>query len=161
MPINTEPYEAARQKSDLAATVLQDVGLARHVTLLDAVAKGLLIDPQIISARIIATNSSSESSPPVISVWWRRSLDGSGKPEQVEADLAMIGVKSDQQQPWLEAASLPLSLRLPKLPPSSDEGVRRGVWTFPYFSCAQMQWILSYNVAIPPQGRHEYVVVIE
>lgn len=156
MPINTERYDSARQKADLAALVVEDVGIARHATLLDAIAKGLLSDPLIVSARIISTNASNNS--PLSSVWWRKPMSGSLTPEQVEESLIEIDLKIRQQHPWIKvAANLPLTLR-PTTKYSSVDGLtntaQRGVWTFPYFSCAQMQWILSYTVVIPPIGRH-------
>lgn len=153
MPINTERYDNARQKADLAALVVQEMGIARHATLLDAIAKGLLSDPLITSARIISTNASNDS--PLSSVWWRKPITGVGIPEQVEESLIEIDLKIRQQHPWLEVVNIPLALqqRPSKFNPGLNSS-QRGVWTFPYFSCSQMQWILSYTVVVPPIGRH-------
>lgn len=154
VPINIDRYDSARQKADLAALVLQEIGIGRHGTLLDAVCKGLLSDPQIISSRIISANTSNESS--VGLVWWRKNLDESGALEQVEENLINIDLKSHQRHPWMETARIPFLLRPPRnhIPKPPNNNPQRGTWTFPYFSCSQKQWILSYNVEIPPQGRH-------
>lgn len=45
-------------------------------------------------------------------------------------------------------------LRSPKFTASPPNISYRGWWTFPYYSCNERRWILSYSVAIPPIGRH-------
>lgn len=46
------------------------------------------------------------------------------------------------------------TLRSPKFAPSPPNIYYKGWWTFPYFSCSLSKWILSYSIAIPPNGRH-------
>lgn len=52
-------------------------------------------------------------------------------------------------------------LRSPKFVPSPENISFRGWWTYPYYSCGQRRWVLSYSVAIPPIGKHGYVCSIE
>lgn len=149
MPLNTERYEGARQKADLASIVLQDVGMVRHVTLLDAIAKGLLSDPYIISTRIVVTNTSNIVLSS--SVWWRRQVDG--ELEQVESTGSSLVMEMDRE-PWLQM-SMPAELRKITPPVIGNTSAQLGSWTFPYYSCLQKQWILSYTVHIGvPPGRH-------
>lgn len=45
-------------------------------------------------------------------------------------------------------------LRSPKFAPSPPNISFKGWWTYPYYSCTQRKWILSYSIAVPPAGRH-------
>lgn len=56
-------------------------------------------------------------------------------------------------QRFEDAVSSP-GLRSPKFAPSPPNVSYKGWWTYPYYSCTQKQWILSYSVVIPPVGRH-------
>ncbi|XP_058056511.1 probable G-protein coupled receptor CG31760 [Anopheles bellator] len=150
--LNPERYTGARQKADLAAVVLQDVGVSRHNGLLDALAKGLLSDAHVTSARILSINVSDGML--TNSVWWNKEPGGMGTPLRIEADGIAIGTKPDPTYPWFEDESSFPGLRSPKFTPSPPDISYRGWWTYPYYSCAQKKWILSYSVAIPPMGRH-------
>lgn len=46
------------------------------------------------------------------------------------------------------------TLRSPKFAPSPPNNYYKGWWTYPYFSCALSNWLVSYSIAIPPSGRH-------
>ncbi|XP_049535012.1 probable G-protein coupled receptor CG31760 [Anopheles darlingi] len=150
--LNPERYTGARQKADLAAVVLQDVGVSRHNGLLDALAKGLLSDGHVTSARILSINVSDGLL--TNSVWWNKEVGGMGTPMRIEAEGIAIGSKPDPSYPWYEDESSFPGLRSPKFSPPPPNIAYRGWWTFPYYSCTQKKWILSYSVAIPPMGRH-------
>lgn len=44
-------------------------------------------------------------------------------------------------------------LRSPKFIASPESSSFRGWWTYPYYSCKQQSWLLSYSIAIP-LGKH-------
>ncbi|XP_058121445.1 probable G-protein coupled receptor CG31760 [Anopheles coustani] len=150
--LNPERYTGARQKADLAAVVLQDVGVSRHNGLLDALAKGLLSDAHVTSARILSINATDGLL--TNSVWWNKEPGGLSAPMRIEADGIAIGTKPASTYPWYEDESSSPGLRSPKFPPPPPDISYRGWWTYPYYSCDQKKWILSYSVAIPPMGRH-------
>lgn len=66
------------------------------IGLLDALAKGLLSDSHVTSARVLTTNFSNG----ILSsaVWWRN--QGLGLPVRVEEDGVLIGSKPDHKYPW-------------------------------------------------------------
>ncbi|XP_055550047.1 probable G-protein coupled receptor CG31760 isoform X2 [Wyeomyia smithii] len=150
--LNPERYSGARQKADLAAVVLQDVGVARHNGLLDALAKGLLSDPHVTSARILSINISDGMI--TNSVWWDKPTSGMAGPLRMEEEGIAVGKAPDHNYPWFEDESSSPGLRSPKFAPSPLNISYRGWWTYPYYSCNHKRWILSYSVAIPPMGRH-------
>ncbi|XP_052563486.1 probable G-protein coupled receptor CG31760 [Culex pipiens pallens] len=150
--LNPERYAGARQKADLAAVVLQDVGVARHSGLLDALAKGLLSDQHVTSARILSINMSDGMV--ANSVWWNKPTSGMAGPIRTEEEGIAIGKSPDPSYPWFEDESSSPGLRSPKFAPSPLNISYRGWWTYPYYSCTHKRWILSYSVAIPPMGRH-------
>uniref|UniRef100_A0A182RK45 G_PROTEIN_RECEP_F3_4 domain-containing protein n=1 Tax=Anopheles funestus TaxID=62324 RepID=A0A182RK45_ANOFN len=158
--LNPERYTGARQKADLAAVVLQDVGVSRHNGLLDALAKGLLSDAHVTSARILSINISDGLL--TNSVWWNKEPGGMGGPLRIEAEGIAIGTKPDPTYPWqcrfslsrFEDETSSPGLRSPKFTPTPPDISYKGWWTYPYYSCGQKKWILSYSVAIPPMGRH-------
>uniref|UniRef100_A0A8W7Q5A8 G-protein coupled receptors family 3 profile domain-containing protein n=1 Tax=Anopheles coluzzii TaxID=1518534 RepID=A0A8W7Q5A8_ANOCL len=150
--LNPERYTGARQKADLAAVVLQDVGVSRHNGLLDALAKGLLSDAYVTSARILSINVTDGLL--TNSVWWNKEPGGMGAPLRIEAEGIAIGTKPDPSYPWFEDETSSPGLRSPKFTPTPPDISYKGWWTYPYYSCGQKKWILSYSVAIPPMGRH-------
>nr|XP_029714675.1 probable G-protein coupled receptor CG31760 isoform X1 [Aedes albopictus] len=150
--LNPERYTGARQKADLAAVVLQDVGVARHNGLLDALAKGLLSDVHVTSARILSINISDGMV--TNSVWWNKPTSAMGGPIRIEEEGIAVGRIPDPNYPWFEDESSSPGLRSPKFAPSPLNISFKGWWTYPYYSCSHKGWILSYSVAIPPMGRH-------
>ncbi|XP_055635409.1 probable G-protein coupled receptor CG31760 isoform X2 [Toxorhynchites rutilus septentrionalis] len=150
--LNPERYTGARQKADLAAVVLQDVGVARHNGLLDALAKGLLSDMHVMSARILSINTSDGLI--TNSVWWNKLPTGMAGPVRIEEEGVAVGKTPDPSYPWFEDESSSPGLRSPKFAPSPLNISYRGWWTYPYYSCSYKRWILSYSVAIRPLGRH-------
>lgn len=150
--LNPERYAGARQKADLAAVVLQDVGVARHNGLLDALAKGLLSDIHVTSSRILSINISDGIV--TNSVWWNKPTSGMAGPVRIEEDGIAVGKTPDPGYPWFEDESSSPGLRSPKFAPSPLNISFKGWWTYPYYSCNHKRWILSYSVAIPPMGRH-------
>ncbi|XP_059616633.1 probable G-protein coupled receptor CG31760 [Phlebotomus argentipes] len=152
IPLRVERYEGARQKADLAATVLQDVGVNRHGGLLDAIAKGLLGDTHVTAARILALNITNGAI--ITAVWWSQQLGGLGGPHRVEEDGVSVGLKPDMNYPWFEDEMSSPGLRSPKFSPSPISISFKGWWTYPYYLCSHRRWTLSYSVAIPPTSRH-------
>ncbi|XP_037927635.1 probable G-protein coupled receptor CG31760 [Teleopsis dalmanni] len=153
VPINSERYDSSRQKADLVASILLDVGIIRHGGLSDALAKGLLSDDYITSARILALNLTNGAVQSY--VWWIKSNhEKTGKAQRFEEEGLQIGKKPAQSYPWFDDETTSPSLRSPKFTPSPPNIYYKGWWTYPYFSCTLSKWILSYSIAIPPSGRH-------
>ncbi|XP_046866447.1 probable G-protein coupled receptor CG31760, partial [Drosophila willistoni] len=156
VPINSERYESSRQKADLAASILQEVGIIRHGGLSDALAKGLLTDEFITGARILALNLTNGAVQSY--VWWvKGSQDkvlGEGETQRYNEEGLQIGKKPANSYPWFDDETSTPSLRSPKFAPSPPNNYYKGWWTYPYFSCALSKWLVSYSIAIPPSGRH-------
>ncbi|KAH8241518.1 hypothetical protein KR026_010134 [Drosophila bipectinata] len=150
VPINSERFESSRQKADLAASILQEVGIIRHGGLSDALAKGLLTDDSITGARILALNLTNGAVQSY--VWW---VDGEqAETQRYEEDGLQIGKKPSSSYPWFDDETSTPTLRSPKFAPSPPNNYYKGWWTFPYFSCSLGRWLVSYSIAIPPSGRH-------
>lgn len=66
--------------------------------LLDALAKGLLSDDYITSARILATNITNGILG--TSVWWVKNGGGLDEPRRIEEDGVQIGTKPSTEYPW-------------------------------------------------------------
>ncbi|XP_045475935.1 probable G-protein coupled receptor CG31760 [Harmonia axyridis] len=149
--IRTVRFESARQKADLAATLLQDLGVAHHNGLQDAIAKNLLVsDRSILSARVLAINASSGYL--VNSVWWQRQgveLEG---PKKVN-EILENGRRVHSVYPWYEDPDTTPSLRSPKFMLGPQNVSYKGWWTYPYYSCSSKRWLMSYSVPIPPGRR--------
>ncbi|TMW48330.1 hypothetical protein DOY81_006598 [Sarcophaga bullata] len=153
VPINSERYDSSRQKADLIASILQEVGIIRHGGLSDALAKGLLSDDYTTGARILALNITNGSIQSY--VWWiKKNHDKNGELQRFEEDGLQIGKKPSPMYPWFADESSSPTLRSPKFAPSPPNIYYKGWWTYPYFSCTLSKWILSYSIAIPPSGRH-------
>ncbi|ALC39992.1 CG31760 [Drosophila busckii] len=153
VPLNSERFESSRQKADLAASILQEVGIIRHGGLSDALAKGLLSDEYINGARILALNLTNGALQSY--VWWVKSgHDKLGETQRYEEEGLQIGKKPANIYPWFDDESSTPTLRSPKFAPSPPNNYYKGWWTYPYFSCALSKWLVSYSIAIPPVGRH-------
>ncbi|KAI8042476.1 hypothetical protein M5D96_003789, partial [Drosophila gunungcola] len=150
VPINSERFESSRQKADLAASILQEVGIIRHGGLSDALAKGLLTDDFITGARILALNLTNGVVQSY--VWWVKG--GQAETQRYDEDSLQIGKKPAGSYPWFDDESSSPTLRSPKFAPSPPNNYYKGWWTFPYFSCSLSRWLVSYSIAIPPIGRH-------
>ncbi|KAH8248520.1 hypothetical protein KR032_000295 [Drosophila birchii] len=150
VPINSERYESSRQKADLAASILQEVGIIRHGGLSDALAKGLLTDDFITGARILALNLTNGAVQSY--VWWVKS--GQAETQRYDEDGLQIGKKPAGSYPWFDDETTTPTLRSPKFAPSPPNNYYKGWWTYPYFSCSVSRWLVSYSIAIPPTGRH-------
>lgn len=59
-----------------------------------------------------------------------------------------------------DSATTP-SLRSPKFAAAPPNLSFRGWWTFPYYSCIQRKWILSYSIAIAPVKHPEYDFLLQ
>lgn len=119
--------------------------------LLDALAKGLLSDENVINTRILALNTSNGAVQSY--VWWRKS-DKSADYTRYEEDGLEVGKPPDTSYPWFEDEMSSPGLRSPKFISSPPNFYFKGWWTYPYYSCVLAKWILSYSVAVPPIGRH-------
>ncbi|XP_053980397.1 probable G-protein coupled receptor CG31760 isoform X1 [Hylaeus volcanicus] len=136
-------YDAARQKADMTALMLQNfgtVGVTRHNVLLDVVAKSLLVSVNdAVETRVIALNVSTGTV--INAVWLERSPGSVGEPSKVESHALQPGSTPDPNLPWFEDAGATTGLR--------------GWWTIPYFSCKSHRWLMSYSVNIlPMDARH-------
>ncbi|XP_037708776.1 probable G-protein coupled receptor CG31760 isoform X2 [Drosophila subpulchrella] len=150
VPINSERYESSRQKADLAASILQEVGIIRHGGLSDALAKGLLTDDFVTGARILALNLTNGAVQSY--VWWVKGAQS--ETQRYDEDGLQIGKKPAGSYPWFDDETSTPTLRSPKFAPSPPNNYYKGWWTFPYFSCSLSRWLVSYSIAIPPIGRH-------
>ncbi|XP_054266088.1 probable G-protein coupled receptor CG31760 [Macrosteles quadrilineatus] len=151
-------YDSARQKADLVAMLLQDLGIAHHNGLMDAVGRTLLLsDRHMLSTRVLALNTSTGHLSAV--VIWRKStpdpatLTGA---HRVTDEQLRPGGRPDATAPWYEDAHSSPALRSPKFMTSPDVVSYRGWWTFPYYSCYHHLWIMSYTVVVPPSPKHEH-----
>lgn len=123
------------------------------VSLFDAVAKGLLNDEFISGSRVLVVNVTNGVL--ITSVWWSRSVGSLGEPSRIDEDGIRIGFEPSKEYPWYEDEITSPGLRSPKFIASPDSIVEsRGWWTYPYYSCKQQGWILSYSIAIPPLTKH-------
>ncbi|XP_022901804.2 probable G-protein coupled receptor CG31760 [Onthophagus taurus] len=153
VPLDTTKFEATRQKADLAATLLLDLGISHHNDLQDVIPKDLIVsDINIISARVLAINSSTRELRNCI--WWQRQGLEMGGPTKLKEGIPEIGQKLSSDYPWYADADSTPSLRSPKFISSPPDISYRGWWTFPYYSCSARKWLMSYSVSIPPPGRH-------
>lgn len=119
-------------------------------SLFDAVAKGLLNDEFISGSRVLVVNVTNGAL--ISSVWWNKSIGGLG--ESIDEDDVQIGFEPSKEYPWYEDQITSPGLRSPKFIPSPEGLSYRGWWTYPYYSCKQQSWLLSYSIAITPIGKH-------
>lgn len=123
------------------------------VNLFDAVSKGLLNDEFISGSRVLVVNVTNGAL--ISSVWWSKNIGGLSEPNRVDEEGIRIGFEPNKDYPWYEDEMTSPGLRSPKFiaSPESISGFR-GWWTYPYYSCKQQSWILSYSIAIPPLSKH-------
>ncbi|KAK6628221.1 hypothetical protein RUM43_002033 [Polyplax serrata] len=160
--IQTTRFEGTRQKADMAALLLQDLGVGHHSGLLDAISKSLILsDRKVFASRILSLNVSSGHV--ITAVTWRRPstpkgtnsvtlLEVNGPVRALEEDPKQ-GARPDQDYPWYEDSNTS-SMRPPKFLASPANISYKGWWTFPYYSCTARRWLISYSVPVPPTGRH-------
>ncbi|XP_039301535.1 probable G-protein coupled receptor CG31760 [Nilaparvata lugens] len=153
-PLDPRRFESVRQKADLVATLLQDVGVAHHNGLVDAIGKGLLLSEQrLLTSRVLSLNSSSGQ---VLSrIVWRRDTPGLLEPHRVTDDGLRVGERPDPTTPWFEDLHSSPGLHSPKFIVAPPDAAYKGWWTFPYYSCQLRRWIVSYSVVILPSAKHE------
>ncbi|XP_018309084.1 probable G-protein coupled receptor CG31760 isoform X4 [Mycetomoellerius zeteki] len=145
-------YDMARQKADMTAMVLRNLGAAeamRRNALLDALTKSLLVSvDDAVEARVIALNASTGTV--ITTVWLKRSPGSVGEPSKVESHAVQLGSQPDPSLPWFENAGSSAGLRSPKFMQSPPIESYRGWWTIPYFSCKTRRWLISYSVNVKP-----------
>lgn len=66
--------------------------------MLDALAKGLLLDENVNGARILASNTSNGILG--TSVWWVKNVGSLDGPRRIEEDGVRIGSKPSANYPW-------------------------------------------------------------
>ncbi|XP_063244270.1 probable G-protein coupled receptor CG31760 [Bacillus rossius redtenbacheri] len=144
----TGRFEAIRQKADMAAALLHELGVSKHEGVLDALARGLLgAERLVLAARALALNSSTGSV--AAAALWRRQPDRSPLLE-LDEPRRDPGERLDPALlPWYEEAGSSPQLRSPKFMASPGETAYRGWFTFPYYSCGVRRWLVSYSVAVP------------
>ncbi|KAE8747621.1 hypothetical protein FOCC_FOCC005600, partial [Frankliniella occidentalis] len=150
--VDARRYDSLRQKADMAALVLKDLGVAHHNGLLDALTRALLLSERhVVSARILALNASTGGV--VNMVEWHAEGEGLALVGPTRAHPASLPA-DPADLPWYEDSATSPTLRSPKFVDSPANVSFRGWWTFPYFSCSSRRWLLSYSVPVPPTSRH-------
>ncbi|XP_029158629.1 probable G-protein coupled receptor CG31760 isoform X2 [Nylanderia fulva] len=155
--LDSRRYDTARQKTDMTAMMLQNLGAAeamRRNALLDALTKSLLVSvDDALEARVIALNASTGTV--ITSVWLKRSPGSVGEPSKVESHALQPGSQPDSNNlPWFESAGSSAELRSPKFMQSPPIESYRGWWTIPYFSCQTRRWLISYSVNVKSPDVH-------
>ncbi|XP_018344922.1 PREDICTED: probable G-protein coupled receptor CG31760 isoform X4 [Trachymyrmex septentrionalis] len=158
-------YDMARQKADMTAMVLRNLGAAeamRRNALLDVLTKSLLVSvDDAVEARMIALNASTGTV--ITAVWLKRSPGSVGEPSKVESHAVQLGSQPDPSLPWFENAGSSAGLRSPKFMQSPPIESYRGWWTIPYFSCKTRRWLISYSVNVKPldirPGLREFISI--
>ncbi|XP_034230220.1 probable G-protein coupled receptor CG31760 [Thrips palmi] len=150
--VDPRRYDPVRQKADMAALVLKDLGVAHHAGLLDAVTKALLLSERhVLAARILTLNASNGDVLNMVE--WK--YDGEGLSMSGPSRTHPASLPADPADlPWYEDAATSPTLRSPKFVDSPANVSYKGWWTFPYFSCSNRRWLLSYSVPVAPTNRH-------
>lgn len=119
--------------------------------LLDAVGRSLLVsDWHLLSTRVLVLNTTSGHLTSVV-VWRKVGVDTA---HRVTDSQLQPGARPDPSAPWYEDAQTSPALRSPKFMSSPALVAYRGWWTFPYYSCYNKLWMMSYSVVIPPSPKH-------
>ncbi|KAK3920499.1 putative G-protein coupled receptor [Frankliniella fusca] len=150
--VDARRYDTLRQKADMAALVLKDLGVAHHNGLLDALARALLLSERhVVSSRILALNASTGGVLNMVE--WHAEGEGLALTGPTRAHPASLPA-DPADLPWYEDAATSPTLRSPKFVDSPANVSFRGWWTFPYFSCSRRRWLLSYSVPVASTSRH-------
>lgn len=120
--------------------------------LLDAVAKGLLNDEFISSARVLLVNITNGAV--ITSVWWSKNVGDLGIPNRIEDDGMVNGMAPSADYPWYEDERTSPAPRSPKFIASPENMSFLGWWTYPYYSCKLQAWLLSYSIAVTSFVKH-------
>ncbi|XP_044579400.1 probable G-protein coupled receptor CG31760 isoform X2 [Cotesia glomerata] len=140
--------DVARQKIDMAAMMMQNLGSNNHPRLLDAVARSLLSSVNnAIATRVVVLNASTDIV--IAETWLKRMPSSMGEPIKLESDTLRAGYRPHPGLPWFEKPGGSTSqLRSPKFVLSAPIESYMGWWTVPYLSCKTHQWIISYSVYV-------------
>ncbi|EGI67625.1 Putative G-protein coupled receptor [Acromyrmex echinatior] len=104
-------YDMARQKADMTAMVLRNLGAAEAMRRNDALTKSLLVSvDDAVEARVIALNASTGTV--ITAVWLKRSPGSVGEPSKVESHAVQLGSQPDPSLPWFENAGSSAGLRM-------------------------------------------------
>ncbi|KYN37519.1 hypothetical protein ALC56_08120 [Trachymyrmex septentrionalis] len=103
-------YDMARQKADMTAMVLRNLGAAEAMRRNDVLTKSLLVSvDDAVEARMIALNASTGTV--ITAVWLKRSPGSVGEPSKVESHAVQLGSQPDPSLPWFENAGSSAGLR--------------------------------------------------
>ncbi|XP_063975887.1 probable G-protein coupled receptor CG31760 isoform X3 [Diachasmimorpha longicaudata] len=143
-------FDIARQKVDMSATLLQNLGSVRDTVLLNAIARSLLVSMMgAVAARVIVFNATTDII--IAETWLKRALGNMAEPMKLESELLRVGYRPDSGLPWFEnGGESSSSLRSPKFIESAPGDSYLGWWTMPYISCKTRQWLISYSVYVRP-----------
>lgn len=123
------------------------------IGLLDAVGHTLLLsDRHLVTTRALAQNATSGQVTSAV-VWARASVGGTERKVPTDGQIR-LGVRPDSSAPWFEDAHTSPALRSPKFMTSPELAAYKGWWTFPYYSCSNKMWMMSYSVVVPPSLKH-------
>ncbi|XP_065339192.1 probable G-protein coupled receptor CG31760 [Cloeon dipterum] len=135
-------FDATRQKVDLIATLLQDVGLINRSTLLEAMVRNLLSQGSMstLSARIIVLNMTSNSV--MLSKAQSRNIELKQQPTEDSRFWPT-------QIPWMPRMTESEPMQAPRfMPPVATLSKHQGRWTVPYYSCGAQRWLMSYTAVV-------------
>ncbi|XP_045488890.1 probable G-protein coupled receptor CG31760 [Pieris rapae] len=142
-PLHATRWDATRARADLAANILQQLGMDT-ADVLTAVSRGLVVgssaSERVVGARAIALRPDGVVNN---SIAWEKY-----GAEPVAGVTPSLEKPPDSDFPWYVSAHESDSLRSPKFMPSSPGATMEGWWTYPYYSCSAKRWLLSYTVPV-------------
>lgn len=113
----------------------------------------MLNDEFISGARVLVVNITNGAL--ITSVWFNKNIGGLSDPSRIDEEGIKVGFAPNKEYPWYEDEITSSGLRSPKFIASPEPSISfRGWWTYPYYSCKQQCWILSYSIAVPSIGKH-------
>ncbi|CAF4930352.1 unnamed protein product [Pieris macdunnoughi] len=142
-PLHATRWDATRARADLAANILQQLGMETADVLI-AVSRGLVVgssaSERVVGARAIALRPDGVVNN---SIAWEKY-----GAEPVAGVTPSLEKPPDSEFPWYVSAHESDSLRSPKFMPSLPGATMEGWWTYPYYSCSAKRWLLSYTVPV-------------
>ncbi|XP_071439411.1 probable G-protein coupled receptor CG31760 [Hetaerina americana] len=150
IPEVTSRLEDARQKVDLAATVLKKIGIYQNNDFLEELLSDLIEkDSRIIQVRAIAFNITDDM---VINSLYLKAA-------YIEGHRALSffsGHDLDSRivyEPWYRPAVSSNGVPMPRKP---NHHIHQSWWTLPYYWCETHSWIITYGVDIQPSDMNKY-----
>ncbi|XP_074027570.1 probable G-protein coupled receptor CG31760 isoform X2 [Leptinotarsa decemlineata] len=145
-------YELQREKNITSFSENYRCKIFVFEGLQDSISKNLIVsDKTVLSTRVLVINASTGSL--VNCAWWQKQGLDIGEPRKI-TDIGMeVGSRPNSNYPWYEDADSSPGVRSPKFVESPPNVAYKGWWTYPYYSCSNKRWLISYSVPIPPPGR--------